>query len=572
MTHSKHDYMKRIRMLGIASVLVASLSSVAAAQDVSTLTVSSQGGAKGYSPDITEVIMDDLPQATATEIAPLKQLLRPRDGRTDAQYAEMKNAAARLAASGNHGLSSNAGAAPLQGGAFITTTNQFKAQSEICCTPSDMAIAVGPTYVAQFVNTYIALYTKSGALKTGYPKSATTFFGLPAGTYTTDPRAFYDWTNGRYVIAMLTESSHSSNNVGQLMLAISKNGGPGGAWWIYKWQVGNTGECPDYPTLGHDTNNWGTNGTHGAIYIGINQFANNCNGGFIQNYMFVIPKDQPYAGTGFQFWYEYGFNAGGKLLDTLQPSNPVTQGDRPAATYLTSTFNISFACNPCNGLSMWSVNNVAAFTTGGPGPTFTGVTVPTAHNYYYPPQANQPSHATSIETLDTRISGSMYYHAGDLWGTFETGVSGVSGAHPIWFDYHPKLDVNGNITGGDERQEDCFICGGEGTNGSAYFSILSPDSENNVTMTYTFSDDTTYPEMAITGRRVSYGDMMNGAGFVAYGGSGYYRQGRWGDFAAVAPDNSNPNSPAMWVAGDFDNGGNWGTGIVSETYAKPTDQ
>ena len=373
---------------------------------------------------------------------------------------------------------------------------------------------------------------------------------------------------------MLTESSFSSNNVGKIMIAVSKTSNPTGGWNIIKLQVGNTGECPDYPTLGHDTNNWGTNGTKGAIYIGLNQFANNCNGGFIQNYLYTIPKDNLYAGTGYYYWYQFGFSVGGTLVDTLSPANPQGAGDHPSAELITNTFNILWNCGGgCHNLTMWSENNVAAFTTGGPGPTFSGAVVPTAHTYYYPPAAGQPGHAASIETIDTRITGSMYYHAGHLFGSFETGVPSVSGAHPIWFDYHPLLNTAQNITGGEERQEDCFFCGGQGANGSAYFATLSPDAEDNLTMTYTYSDNNTYPEMAVTGRRVTYGDsLMNGAGYVIAGGSGYYSQFRWGDYSAVAPDNTNPAAVLMWTAGDYDNSGNWGTAISAQAYLNPTDQ
>ena len=418
------------------------------------------------------------------------------------------------------------------------------------------------------------MYMKTGVLQSGYPESATAFFGLPAGTYTTDPRGVYDWANGRYIFVMLTESSFTSNNVGQIMVAVSKKNNPTGGWSIIKLQVGATGECPDYPTLGHDSNNWGKNGTKGAIYVGLNQFSNNCNGGFIQNYLFTFPKDLLYAGTGYWYWYQFGFTVGGKLVDTLSPANPEGAGDHPSAELITNSFNILWNCGAgCSGLNMWSENNVAAFTTGGPGPTFTGVVLPTSHTYYYPPAANQPGSAQSIETIDTRITGSMYYHAGHLFGSFETGVPGVQGAHPIWFDYHPVLNTAQNITGGEERQEDCFFCGGQGASGSAFFATLVPDAEDNLTMEYTYSDNNIYPEMAVTGRRVTYVDSnMNGAGFVIAGGNGLYTQGRWGDYSAVAPDNSAPGKVLMWTAGDYDASGNWGTAISAETYLTPKDQ
>jgi hypothetical protein len=545
------------------------LVSAAFAQDVASPAISQSGQSAVIAPDMV-VNLADVQQATgATQ---RMQQLRPRDGRTDAQYAAMKQQAALLGGTRAAGV---VGAPPASNsGAFLHSPNAFLGQGEICCTPSDMALAVNSTYVVQFVNTFIAVYNKSGVLFAGFPKSADTFFGLPAGTYTTDPRGFYDWTNNRFVFVMLTESSFSSNNVGRLMLAVSQTSNPTGLWNIYKWQVGNTGECPDYPTLGHDTNNWGKGGTKGAIYIGINQFSSNCNGGFIQNYMFVIPKDAAYTNKALPFWFQFGFNVGGRLVDTLQPSNPQGPGDRPSATYLTNTFNILWNCGAgCANLTIWSVNHVANFISGGGGPVFTGVVVPTAHTYFYPPAANQPGFANSIETIDVRITGSMYYHAGHLFGTFETGVPNVPGARPIWFDYHPVLNTSGNITTAEERQEDCFFCGGQGAAGSSFFTTLIPDSENNLTMTYTYSDNNIYPEMAVTGRRVSLADSnMNGSGYVIAGGSGLYTQGRWGDYSAVAPDTSKAGSPLMWTAGDYDASGNWGTAISSQTYSTPTEQ
>jgi hypothetical protein len=548
------------------------LTTLGFAQNAGSMAASTGGGTARVEPLTMDVNLDSVPQIGVMGASHFVQTLRPRDGRTDAQYAQMKQQAALL--SGN-AISATAGAAPTSSSAYLSTTNAFLGQSEICCTPSDMALAVGPTYIVQFVNSYIAVYTKTGVLQTGYPKDAPTFFGLAPGTYTTDPRAFYDWANNRYVVVMLTESSFSSNNVGQIMLAVSATNNPTGTWHIYRWQVGATGECPDYPTLGHDSNNWGKNGTKGAIYIGINQFSNNCNGGFIQNYMFVVPKDAPYGGkASIPFWYQYGLSAGGTLVDTIQASNPQGAGDHPSATYLTNTFNILWNCqNGCSGMVMWSVRNVAAFTTGGPGPTFSGVVVPTSHTYYYPPNANQPGSATSVETIDVRISGSMYYHAGHLFGSFETGVPAVAGAHPVWFDYHPLLNTSGDITGAEERQEDCFFCGGQGAAGSAYFATLIPDAEDNLTMTYTYSDNNNYPGMAVTGRRVSYGDsLMNGAGYYIAQGSGLYSQYRWGDYSAVAPDNAKAAKVLMWTAGDFDNSGSWGTAISAQSYPTPTNQ
>ena len=112
-------------------LLIASFASIAAGQDISRPAATSRGGSLGSTSDITEVVMDDLPQVTTAEVTALKQLLRPRDGRTDAQYAEMKSMAAHLAANGVVEGGNTVGPAPSQSSALITTTHQFAAQREV---------------------------------------------------------------------------------------------------------------------------------------------------------------------------------------------------------------------------------------------------------------------------------------------------------------------------------------------------------------------------------------------------------------------------------------------------------
>src|ERR1035437_2987950 len=179
--------MKKFVFVAALAVCAVTMISLSSAQDIRSMAATTRDGAANFDTQVREVNMAAIPQATASQITPQIQMLRPRDGRTDAQFAEMKRQAAQLAGSGSgNGMLRNAAPAPAGGSTFLHSPNAFFAQSQVCCTPSDMAIAVGPTYVAQFVNTYIAVYTKTGALQTGYPKSADTFFGLPGGTYTTD--------------------------------------------------------------------------------------------------------------------------------------------------------------------------------------------------------------------------------------------------------------------------------------------------------------------------------------------------------------------------------------------------
>ncbi len=429
-----------------------------------------------------------------------------------------------------------------------------------------MALAVSENFVVQVVNDAINVYDKRGNSQPGYPKSASTFFGLPATAFITDPRAFYDWENHRFLIVMLLESDpFQSDNRGSLLIAASQGHDPRGGWFIYSpaFQIGNTGECPDYPTLGHDSNNWGNGATKGGFYVGINQFGNNSNpcrfGSLINNFMILIQKDAVYSGGGFSAPTFSNFTDG-PLVDTLQAANITGRGDKPDAVFLVNSFNINFGggqCSGgCNGLIVWTIRN--PFGGGG----LTGKVIGTANNYSLPPLAHEPGCTTSgcIETIDTRITGQVKYNAGSLFGSFETSAAGE--AHPIWFEVRPATDINGNLTGATELQEDCFFCGGFVKNGSAYFGTLQPDPEGNVTMVYNYSEDDQFPGTAYTSRKVSYCCLMNGAGFFIRGGDAFYGQQRWGDYTATAVDNTVSTSPAVWFSGMFaESSGGWGTWI-----------
>jgi hypothetical protein len=551
-----------------------------------------------------EVDLGALPQVTPFDMNMLPQRSeRPMDGLTDEQYSAKKKLAREQALQGLTGAKSPWVGAnlslPSPASPAVGAFANFAAQQELCfgCNwPSDMALAVGTNFVVQVVNTQIAVYNKNGVLQSGFPKSADTFFNLASGTYTTDPRAFYDWANHRFVVVMLTESnpfnSKGANNVGGLLIAASETQDPRGLWRVFNpaFNIGNAGECPDYPTLGHDSNNWGASATKGGIYVGINQFGGTgiCQGSsFIGNYFFMIAKDGIYNGGTYSWWTQRGFTHGGTLVDTFAPANMTDWADRPSSVMFANTLNINFGGSQ-NTLVVWTATNPFGWISGGSGPVFTGINMTTAHNYDFPPGADEPNSANNgscsqcIDTGDKRISGQLKYHAGHLFGSFETSVSGSSEAGPIWFDVHPVLDVNGNITSAEERQEDCFVCGGWASNTSAYYATPQPDPENNLVLMYEASGDVNYPGTYYTSRRVNYPDsLMNGTGFNLAGGSTFWNQGcnssgqfcRWGDYSATAPDLTVATRPSMWFAGQYTNSSNnWGTEIGAVRYLSPFDE
>ncbi|HEX8816621.1 MAG TPA: hypothetical protein VF753_14075 [Terriglobales bacterium] len=560
--------------------------------------VSFESGAMGTGSMGREVEMADLPQALHMEAGENEDHDRPMSGLTEKEYQALKRLVAKRAAAGEIGAAPSAMRSPgpiSEKQAYVGPKTGFIAQSEVCCDPPDMSLAVGPTYVLQMVNNYVAVYSKTGTLQSGFPKSADTFFGLANGTYTTDPRAFYDWENGHYFVLELSETNtgnpNGSPNVGTVAWAVSKTNDPRGTWYVYSSNLQQAaGVCPDFPTLGNDNTNWGSGATKGGIYIGLNLWsgANDCGGDhYTGNVIFIIPKDALYSGGGYSYWYITGLEDNGTLLDTFQPYNVTAKTTNPSSIFWVNSFNYNWGggiCSGgCNGLVVWSEsgpstapNNPFAFLSGGGGPVLIGKVISTTHNYSTPVYASGPNcPAASGPCVDTDynfISGGVKYNAGELFGSFNTGVAtspAVTG--PIWFELHPVTSNNvSQLTSVEERQEDCFLCGGWASNGSAYYATLQPDPENNVLMVFDFSSDTVYPGMANTSRRVTYGDsLMDGGGVFLVSGSGSGVSGRWGDYSATSPDLNNGNITGLWFAAQYaPSGGGWGTAIGLAQYNK----
>src|SRR5580704_6835262 len=545
-------------------------------------TPRTEGGTAGSVSAARSVILQDLPKATAGTKMPFEEGdRRPLDGLTDAEYRALKLEAARRANGTRVGPPGSAPSrlAPVDFDFGFLGMDESVGGSD----PSDLALAVSENFVVEVINTAIGVYDKRGNLQSGFPKSANAFWGLANGTYTTDPRAFYDWVNHRFVIVMLTETSpFGGTNQGALLIAVSQGHDPRLGWWVYSpaFNIGGSGQCPDYPTLGHDSSNWGTGATKGGFYVGINLFSGSghCSGASLNtNFMIMIPNDPVYQGDGFSFWTQSGFTDG-PLVDTISAVNMNDRSDKPTSVLMVNSFNIEFGggqCSSgCSGLVVWSASNPFGFLNGGASPVFSGVNLGTANTYYLPPFATEPGCSGCVDTDDVRISGQIKYNAGSLWGSLNTGVPNVAGAHAIWFEIHPILDANGNITGAEERQEDCFFCGGQGASGSSYYAVPQPDPEGNVTLVYDYSDDNNYAGVAFTARRVTFTDsnMEDGAGSFLESGSGA-ASGRWGDYSATSPDLTVANAPLMWFAGNYaESSGAWGTAIGAVQFTNPFSQ
>jgi len=561
---------------GWKSLALMALSGVVAAVGIMPMTASAQDEAtarQGIGSVGRAVVqrLDAVPQITAAEKHP--PALAPLTGVSPAEYAARKARAARSLAAPPGGSVSPATPAQPQNGVFTPgATTNFTSTGEVNCggvTPADQAIAVGDTTVGvlQAINVCIDVYNKSGVLQAGYPKSFTSFVGLPAGTPTTDPRAMYDWINQRYILSFI-QFNPNQTSASSYWIAVSLADNPAGSYCVYNLPVqsvapsGGVFPLPDFPRLGQDRQ---------AIYLASNIF--NTPTSYQWEEILVLPKAQMYACQGFGFSYFFNLTLGGVATDTTQPANITNPGDDPRSEYLVTSKNINFGSGQCssgcNGLEVWAINSPLS------SPTLTGTFVATTNNYSLPPSATQPGGANTVDSNDTRISGMAMYSAGSLYASLNTN-GGAGQPSFILYQIQPLIDAtNGQIASARILNEITHIIGDAQ---SFFYATQQPDLEGNVTTVFNFSDASNFVGLAYVSRRAAQpvGSLPD-SGIFAMTGGAFYNQGRWGDYTAVAPAGvfsagGVPNPfPSMWFAGMFARSdGTWGTQIAKNGFTSIT--
>ena len=165
----------------------------------------------------------------------------------------------------------------------------MKDSTSVCaplgCQPPDHAIAANDKYVVQVVNTSLAVFDASKGKTKKKPIDLRKFFNVPAPTpkgcdpdsgnipFLSDPRAFFDPSTNRFVVAVLQVEgapgfgvTPDCDFVSRYWVAVSKNDNPTGKWYIYGFDTSSVvlpGGAADYTQMGFDSE---------AIFIGGNEF------------------------------------------------------------------------------------------------------------------------------------------------------------------------------------------------------------------------------------------------------------------------------------------------------------
>ncbi len=181
----------------------------------------SAGGKPAAAPMVSMHVVNasTVPVETAKQLGGLQTPKLPLAGTDPALYAQWKKAAAQnknapLVQNIQSASPKTTSTSPYTPGA-TTRFQGITDSTSVCpyfggCQPPDMALAASPNWVFQGVNTSFAVYSPTGTLQSGWPKTSQSFFGVPnpgscdsRGPFLSDPRAFYDPNDSRFWVAML---------------------------------------------------------------------------------------------------------------------------------------------------------------------------------------------------------------------------------------------------------------------------------------------------------------------------------------------------------------------------------
>lgn len=401
--------------------------------------------------------------------------------------------------------------------------------------PPDPHLAVGPTALVEVVNSSIAFFNRAGG-KTFETELGSFFTSVNPGSFVFDPKVFYDWHAGRFVLCALDVDDGSQES--HVLFAVSDDSDPAGDWHAYRIDsemlAGGVQNWGDYPGFGYNRDGY-------VIALNLFGFSPSTFNGVE---LIAIRKSSVVNG---------GSAVVTRFLNTGADSYSVQSSEN-----LNGASNKVFLANAVDDstLKIWTVSNL---DTTPPTPTTQLLTVPT---YGTPNSGGAPSPGGRfLDELDGRLINVMY--TGGRLVTTHT-VKGVTDdrRRVRWYEIAiaPTGGAASLIQSGEVKEPGAAL--------KHYFiGAIAKAPTGDIALIMTKSGETgPVADIVRTIRRGTdpVGTMgapvlLKSAGGATYGISGF---NRWGDYASVAVDPQNQR--ALWgVHMTGDAGTEWETHFYS---------
>lgn len=453
--------------------------------------------------------------------------------------------------------------------------------------PPDQGLAVGNGFVVEPINNAIGIFDTTGHLF-GF-EALSAFFGLPPtflvkngqvappfGPFLSDPRAYFDSTNGHFVVTELeigidpaTGNFGATSNV---LIAVSVTDSPLGSWSVFSLDISQDGDarfggCPtgcfgDQPLIGADAN---------GFYVSTNAFALPP-GRFKGAQLYAISLAALESGGGGAISAVHFGNlnvTAGEPARSIQPSiNPAGasfESSEGGAEYFVSALDPAHTVD--NRVSVWALTNTSSLSST-PDVHLSNIIVDT-EGYGFPPAVDQQSgptplrdflaslgfknHEELVAANDDRMQ-QVVFADGKLWTAVPTrvqpGGQGPVRAGAAWFIFSPSLGT-GHLSASVVNQG--YVSIQSPKQNSVLFPAVGVTSAGKAAIVFSVAGEDFFPSAAYATLDAATGAgpiVITGPGFAPDDGfSGYApfsasRVARWGDYsAAVADEHGN-----LWLA------------------------
>ena len=414
----------------------------------------------------------------------------------------------------------------------------FPAIGTTVWNPPDPCLAVGPNHLVATVNMKVAWYLKDGTAQfenfldsTGNPGF---FEEVGAGSFTFDPKCFYDEFAQRFVVLAL--EYYSATQESWITIAVSDDADPNGVWFKYRTPsiVELGGGCRywvDYPGLGYDGQAWYVTGN----LFKLSSSPTEC-GGFGGTLVRVFEKSGAMSG-GTAVWRDVADPSASMQVATARDA-----ADAARLVYVASN----------TSLGIVRVNDpltapVLAKTT---------CTVPTIVG-----DNSAPTPSGSISIVDSRIFNA-FVRNDRVFAAHNAGAAIVANARASWYEVNAAgaeatLVQTGRIA----------INGSEHT----FFPAIAVNDIGAVGLVYGRSSPTQHPTLEIAGRLPCDPLGTLGTSSVVAGGTNSPNgtNVRWGDYFALVVDPA--DGTTFWGIGEIQSASGWTTEVVSFRVKRAAD-
>jgi hypothetical protein len=472
--------------------------------------------------------------------------------------------------------------------------NQFSLE------PPDQALAVGNGFVLESVNLAIAAYTPTGTLLA--IDSLNDFFGLaPAilrtvsppvfGPFTSDPRAYYDASTGRWFVTVLEIDTDPATGAfkggSSVLIAVSQTSSPLGGWNLFAIDTTNAGDpinhpgCPcfgDQPLIGADAN---------GFYVTTNEFSiagPNFNGAQI----YATSKTLLESGTQGAVVSFSGLPLAEGVSFSVQPATTPPGGTFESAKGGTEYFvsSLDFSATLDNRIAVWAMTNTSSLADATPTVAIQSLVISSEVYGQTPAMQQKPGplpladllktknniegittneHLELINANDDRLQ-QVVFADGSLWTSLNTVVKPPNGPTRVgaaWFIVTPS--VAGTTLSATMTKQGYVVADQE----NLAFPSIGVNKDGKGIMAFTLIGPDFFPSAAFAtiDKANGTGDIQisgPGAGpddgFTGYGAFGG-RVARWGDYTTAVADADG----SIWTGVEFIPGGartvlaNWGT-------------